>query len=184
METTSSNITATQSLVTALGGGSGIDMTALATNLANAQFASRIDRLTSRSEKLDRQISAASDLKSMLFSLATSLGDRVREGDLSPQPQIANGAVARATLSGNGQPTGTYSLEVLSLAQGQTISGPAYAAPTDPTGSGTLTLRFGTVSGGAFTEDTGHAAVDITIASGASTASLPIVMGFAESRRK
>jgi len=111
MTTTSSTGAATQSIVTALGGGSGIDMTALASNLAAAQFAGRIDRLSSRSETLDRQISAASNLKSMLFSLATSLGDRVREGDLSPQPRIANGAVASASLSGSQQPAGSYSLE-------------------------------------------------------------------------
>lgn len=167
METTSSTATATRSLVTALGGGSGIDMAALAENLAVAQFAARSDRLATRSDLLDRQISAASNLKSMVFSLATSLGDRVRMGDLSPQPQIANAAIAQATLTGSRQPSGSYSLEVTSLARGQTLASPAFAAATDPVGSGSLTLRFGTVSGGSFTEDAGHAAVTVTIASGA-----------------
>lgn len=161
---------ATSQLVTALGGGSGIDMAALATNLASAQYASRIDRLAAKSELLDRQISAASNLKSMIYSLATSLGERVRAGDLSPQPQIANGSVAQASLSGTRQPSGSYSLEVTALASAQTLASPAYTAATDPVGSGTLKLRFGTVSGGTFTEDTGHAAVDVTIASGATLA--------------
>lgn len=167
METTSTTSTATQSLVTALGGGSGIDMAALARNLATAQFAPRIDRLTSRSETLDRQISAASELKNMLSTLATSLGERVRQGDLSPQPQIANPAVARGALSGTRQPSGSFSLEVTALAKQQALASPAYIAPTSLTGSGTLTLRFGAVSGGGFTEDIGHAAIPITIASGA-----------------
>ena len=91
---------ATSSIVTALGGGSGVDMAALATNLANAQFAAKTDRLTTRSDTLDKQISAASDLKSMLLTLTSSLGDRVRQGDLSPQPKVANAAVASASLSG------------------------------------------------------------------------------------
>src|SRR5438067_1400110 len=122
--TASTSATATQSLVTALGGGSGIDMTALAQNLAVAQFAPRIDRLTSSNEALDKRISAASSLKNLLQGLATSLGDRVRQGDLSPQPQVANSAVAKAALSGTIQPAGSFSLEVTALAKQQTLASP------------------------------------------------------------
>lgn len=165
--TTSSTSSVTSSLVAALGGGSGVDMTALASQLAVAQFAAKTDRLTAKSETLDRQISAASNIRSMLSSLATSLGERVRTGDLSPQPQIANAAVAKASLSGATQPSGTYSLEVTTLAASQTLASQAFTSATDPAGSGTLTIRFGAVAGGAFTEDTTRAAVDITIASGA-----------------
>lgn len=56
MVSSTSSATTSSSLVTALGGGSGIDMTALANNLATAQFASRNDRLAAKSEKLDAQI--------------------------------------------------------------------------------------------------------------------------------
>lgn len=142
-------------------------MTALANNLAVAQFAGKTDRLTTRSDTLDKQISAASNLKSMLSTLSTSLGDRVRTGDLSPQPQVANTAVASGTLSGVARPTGTYSLEVTHLASSQTLASPPFAAGTSLTGSGTLTIRFGTVGAGSFAEDTGHAAVDIAIPAGA-----------------
>ena len=158
---------ATSALLTSLGAGSGIDMTALATNLAAAQFAAKTDRLNTRADTLDKQISAASTIKSALSNLASSLGERVRVGDLSPQPQVANAAVSKATLSGTSQPKGSYSLEVTSLAAAQSLASQAYAAPTSTVGSGTLTLKFGTVSGSTFTEDTGHAAVDITIAAGA-----------------
>ncbi len=167
METTSATSSVTRTIVAALGGGSGIDMIGLANSLAEAQFAGRTNRLTTRAETIDRQISAASDIKGMLLSLATSLGERVREGDLSPQPQIANAAVAKASLSGSRQPVGSYTLEVTQIAASQTLAAPPYAAATDPTGSGTLTLRFGTIAGTGFTEDLAHAAVPITIASGA-----------------
>ena len=109
MESTGS---ATASLVATLGGGSGIDMIALASNLAAAQFAARSDRLTTRSETLEAQISGASSLKSMLLSLATSLGERVRVGDLSPQPLVANASVARAALSGSVTPRGSFRLRL------------------------------------------------------------------------
>ena len=167
MVSTSATSTATSQLITSLGAGSGVDMASLARNLAEAQFAARADRLTTRSETLDRQISAAANLKSMVLGLATSLGARVREGDLSPQPQVASASVATASLTGAGQPRGTYTLEVTALASGQTLASPAFASTSAPTGSGTLTLRFGTVSGTSFSADASRAQVDLAIASGA-----------------
>ncbi|MEZ5743492.1 MAG: flagellar filament capping protein FliD [Sphingomonadaceae bacterium] len=181
METTSTTRSATQGLVAALGAGSGIDMAALASDLAAAQFAGRIDRLSAKSETLEARISAASDLKGMLLSLSTSLGERIRVGDLSPQPRVANGAVAQASLSGTRQPTGSYSLEVTQLASSQTLASAPYTAATDPTGAGTLTLRFGTVAGGSFTEDTASTAVDITIAPGATLADVAAAINGADS---
>jgi flagellar hook-associated protein 2 len=160
---------ATSSIIASLGAGSGIDFAGLAQNLANAQFASRIDRNTARSETVERQISAASTLKSSLLQLSSSIGDRVRTGDLSSQPSIANASVAavsRGTLSGRG----SYSLEVTALADNQVLSSTAFAAPSAPTGSGSLTFRFGAVSGTSFAEDPAHAPAVVTIPSGATLA--------------
>lgn len=167
MATTSATSSVTSSLITALGGGSGVDMSALASNLATAQFAARTDRLTSKSDTLDKQISSASNLKSMLLSLSTSLGDRVRQGDLSAQPTLSNSSVAQASLTGGSQPKGVYTLEVTSLAASQTLASPAYTAATSTVGSGTLTLRFGSVADASFTADPARTPIDITIAPGA-----------------
>lgn len=167
MATTSPTSSATTSLVTALGGGSGVDMGALAANLAVAQFAGKTDRLTAKADTLDKQISTASSLKSGLLTLASSLGDRVRTGDLSPQPQIANTVVASGTLSGSARPNGSYSLEVTKLANSQTLASGAFVSSASTVGSGTLTIRFGTVGTGTFSPDAAHAAVDIAIPAGA-----------------
>ena len=179
MDTSSITQSATASLYSALGTGSGVDMASLASDLAEAQYAARLDRLSAKSETLDAQISAASNLKSMLLSLSSSLGERVREGDLSPQPNVANSSIASAEYSGVGQASGTYSLEVSAIATAQTLASPAYPSPADTVGSGTLTLRFGTVSGTSFTEDTGQAAVDITIDSGATLADVATAINLA-----
>ncbi|MPS68751.1 MAG: flagellar hook protein [Novosphingobium sp.] len=181
MATTTSTSLTTSSLVTALGGGSGVDMAALANNLAAAQFANRSDRLTARSDKLTTQISTASNIKSMMLSLSTSLGTLVRSGDLSRSPTVANSAVAAGTLTGSAIPRGTYSLEVTQLASGQQLAGKAFAASTAAVGAGTLTLRFGTVAGGGFTADTAHAAVDVTIAPGATLADVAKAINAANS---
>lgn len=163
----STSPTATSSIVTALGGGSGIDMAALANNLATAQFAGRVDRLSAKEEKLTTQVSAASNIKSMLLNLDTSLGTLVRSGELARTPRVANTQVASASLTGAGSPSGSFSLEVSQLAASQRLASSAYGAATDTVGSGTLTLRFGTISGGSFAEDTTHAAANITINAGA-----------------
>jgi flagellar hook-associated protein 2 len=160
---------ATSSIISALGAGSGIDMAGLAQSLASASFATKIDRNTARSETLDRQISATSTLKSSLLQLSSSIGDRVRTGDLSSQPAIANASVAfvsRGTTSGRG----TYSLEVTQLATNQVLSSAAFAAASTPTGSGSLTFRFGTIAGGGFTEDSAQTGATVTIPSGATLA--------------
>ena len=158
---------AASSIVASLGGGSGIDMVALATNLATAQFQLRNDRLTAQSEKLESQISTASSLKNSLSQLASALGDRVRAGDLAVVPSIANTSVAAVSSPPGAGGFGSYTLEVTSLAKAQILAGPAASSATDPAGAGTLTFRFGATSGSTFVEDSSHAAVTVTIASGA-----------------
>ena len=168
--TSSAQSSAASSILTSLGGSNTVDWNALATNLSIAQFASRTDRLTTRSDTLDQRISDAANLKSALLSLSTSLGDRVRSGDLSPQPSLSNTAIARPELSGAATPSGSYTLEVTQLAKAQALAGPAFSAAADPVGAGTLTIRFGTVAGGSFTPDAAHAALDLTIPAGATLA--------------
>lgn len=159
------------SIITTLGAGSGIDWATLAADLSTAQFAARMDRLTAKSETLEAQISAASTIKNGLTTFATSLGDRVRTGDLASTPTVTNGSVASASSPVGTVGKGSYSLEVTALAKRQTLaSSLTSAASTDIIGSGTLTLRFGTATATGFTEDTTQAAVDITIASGATLA--------------
>lgn len=160
----------TQSLVTMLGGGSGIDMAALANNLATAQFEARTANLTDKQTKLNTQVSTASNIKSQLLALDTSLGTLVRSGSLARTPSVANSSVATASLSGTSQPSGSYSLEVTQVATAQRVASQAYSSSTATVGSGTLTLNFGTVSGSTFTQDTTHAAVNITIPTGATLA--------------
>ncbi|WP_147161065.1 flagellar filament capping protein FliD [Novosphingobium sediminis] len=157
---------ATASLISSLGGGSGIDLTGLAEQLSAAQFAARLDQISAKSDKLGTQISSASTLKGMISSLATSLGDRVRNGDLAATPQIANSTIAQVS-KGAATGRGTTTLEVTALARGQTLVSPSVASETTAVGAGTLTLRFGTISGTGFTADSARASIDITVASGA-----------------
>jgi flagellar hook-associated protein 2 len=168
VSSTPDSATTGSQLATALGGGSGIDMTALATNLAQAEFGGRLSNIDQKSNKLDTSISQASQLKSDLLSLSTSLGSLIRTGSLAATPSVANGTVATATLPpGSSGTAGSYSLEVSQLASPQVLNSPAFGSAGAATGSGTLTINFGTISGSSFTADPSHAAVPITIAAGA-----------------
>ena len=64
--------TASSAILTSLNGSNGIDWNTLATNLSAAQFSNQTDRLTTRSDTLDKQISAAGNLKSSLLALAAT----------------------------------------------------------------------------------------------------------------
>ena len=164
-----SSTSATAQIVSALGGGSGINTSQLAEQLAAAQFAARLDQLNAKNDKLTAQISSASNLRSLMSTLASSIGSLIRTGDLAVTPAISNASVATVS-KGTATGSGTYNLEVSALANAQKLVTPAYASSTATVGSGTLTLRFGTISGSDFTADTARSQVDITIAAGATLA--------------
>lgn len=167
METSATaSSSATAQIVQTLGAGSGINTAQLAEQLAAAQFATRIDQLAAKNEKLTAQISSASNLRSLMSTLSSSIGSLIRTGDLAVKPSISNASVATVS-KGTATGSGSYSLEVTSLANSQKLLTPAYTSATSTVGSGTLTLRFGTVSGSSFTADATQDAVDIAIPTGA-----------------
>lgn len=160
-------VTSASSIATTLGIGSGVDMAGLANQLAEAQFAPKSQRLNSKSEQLKQQISLAGSIRSALSQFASALGERVRTGDLAPQPTITNGAVASVSTPAGSIGSGSFSLEVLQLAKVQTLASPAFASATSAVGAGTLTIRFGATSQGGFTPNTERPDVAVAIPTGA-----------------
>ncbi len=142
----------TSSIVSALGGGSGVDMVKLASDLAEARFLGQVAQLDSRSEVLEAKISGASSLKNLLSQLSSALGDRIRNGDLAPTASIGNDEVASVSVLAGSSAKGTYALEVTQLASAQVLASNAYSAGTDLVGEGQLTLRFGSIAGSTFTD--------------------------------
>lgn len=140
----------TSSILSSLGGGSGVDMVGLAGDLAIARFAPQVGQLETRSETLEAKISAASTLKNQISTLASALGDRIRNGDLAPSATIANGAVAQVSVLAGSSGKGNYSLEVSQLAAAQTLAGKSFSAARDLVGEGQLTIRLGTIDGTSF----------------------------------
>jgi flagellar hook-associated protein 2 len=155
--------TAGSSIISALGAGSGVDFNRLAQDISAATFAAQRDQTTARRTALEAQVSAAAQLRGAITGLASALGDRVRNGDLAPRGELGNPAVARVSVPPGLSPRGTFSLEVTQLAQGQTLVSRPLASRDALVGEGTLTLRFGTVSGASFAADAARPAIDIAV---------------------
>ncbi|WP_285711254.1 flagellar filament capping protein FliD [Erythrobacter oryzae] len=151
------------SIISALGAGSGVDFIKLGSDISAASFAAQRGQITARQEALTAQVSAAAQLRSAITGLASALGDRVRTGDLAPRGNVANAAVATATIPAGASPRGSFSLEVTQLASAQTLVSRPLASRDALVGEGTLTLRMGTIAGASFTPDAARAAIDITV---------------------
>lgn len=163
MASTPPTSSSTSSLLTALGGGSGVDMVKLAQDLAEARFMAQKGQLESRSDLLEAKISAASTLKNQLSQLSSALGDRIRNGDLAPTASVANASVARASVLAGGTAQGSYTLEVSHLAAAQTVASRSYGGAGDLVGEGQLTITFGTIAGGPISPDPAKPAVNISV---------------------
>lgn len=166
---------AVESITKTLGGGSGIDTTALVQSLVDAQFETRNATLTKREETLTAQISAASTHKSNITGFATALSNLSKSGTLATQPTSSNPAILSVTrLAGADLTTLNAKVEVRQLAAPQTTASTPRASASVPVGQGTLTLRFGTasVTEGAMTGFTPGSGAPVAITIDASNSSL------------
>ncbi|MDT8280530.1 MAG: flagellar filament capping protein FliD [Erythrobacter sp.] len=156
--------TSGSSIITALGAGSGIDFAALASDISQASFAVQRDTVEARRTSLEARISAAAQLRNSVTTLASALGDRIRNGDLAPRGALGNPAVAQVSVPTGLSPRGNFSLEVTQLAQPQTLVSKSYASRDALVGEGTLTIRFGAIDGAGFTADGARdpIAIDVT----------------------
>jgi flagellar hook-associated protein 2 len=148
-------------------------MTALAGTISEAEYMSQTSALTSRLSKITTQISEASQLKSDLLSLSSSLNTLIEGGGLLPEPTVTNSSVATATLpSGSAGSSSSYTLEVTQLAASQVLATSNLSSSAATLKGGTLTFNFGTISGTSFTADSSHSAATITITDGQTLADL------------
>jgi flagellar hook-associated protein 2 len=168
---------ATQALLTQLGVSGSINASSLADQLSTAEYAGQIDQLNSKTTKLTTEISESSTLMNMFSSLSTSFDTLLNSGSLSAQPQIANSAVATVspgTITGSG----TATLEVDQLAQGQTLASPTISSGATDVGSGSLTITLGTIAGSTFTAGS-NGPITVNIAQGATLAQVASAINYA-----
>ncbi|HEX4739484.1 MAG TPA: flagellar filament capping protein FliD [Allosphingosinicella sp.] len=142
MTTTSSAASATSTILTSIGVGSGIDVTSLVSNLVAADRAPKDAAIQARQTANTAQISSLADVANGIDSFASALTTLVSGGTLFSQPSVSDTSVLNATAVA-GKPIGNLNdqLEVVQLAQSQSLQSVAVADPSASIGQGDLTLN-------------------------------------------
>mgnify|MGYP001167231459 FL=1 len=154
------------SVGSALGIGSGLDLTTLLSNLMAAESVP-LAKLQTREVSIQSKISAYGQLRSAI----SSLRDAVK--GLTPDKFNGAGAgssasdVATATAT-NAATKGTYALEVVSLAQAEKAVSAGLESSKAQVQAGTITFTFGSVENGEFIPGEGEAKT-VTIEAGKNT---------------
>lgn len=168
-------MTTSTSISSTLGVGSGVDFTALTTQLVSAQYQPKLDALTKKNTTLTAQISGVSSIKSGITSFSSGLTTLVKGGSLATQPTSSDSSILNVTgLSGAALSGFSGSVEVRQLAAAQSAATGAIADKSASIGTGLLTLTLGTatVTDGAMTAFTAGSGTPISIAITATNSSL------------
>ena len=134
------------SIISSLGAGSGINTSSLVSQLVDIEKAPREERLDATEEKLEAQISAYGTLQSSLSELAAVL-DPLSDNDTFNARTVSfpDTDVITPNSVDPGAQTGTYQIEVVEVAQAQSLATGAYSDKDQALNeSGTLTISFGT----------------------------------------
>jgi flagellar hook-associated protein 2 len=134
----------TTSIGYALGAGSGLDIRALVTDLANAAKAPKETLLASRETANQAKVSGLAQVSAAIDSFAQALTSLVAGGTLFSQPSVSDPSVFTASAIAGARLGGlAASVEVRQLAQAQTSASDYLAGGTAPVGEGTLTITTG-----------------------------------------
>ncbi|MBK6631503.1 MAG: flagellar filament capping protein FliD [Betaproteobacteria bacterium] len=147
--------------------GSGLDVSSLVSQLM-ALERRPLTALATKEAKYQAQLSAYGSLKGALSSFKRPLQHWPTRQNFPPpgKPCRSDGSHGKRPASAT---AGSYSLEVQALAQAHKLKSGSFTATSDTVGSGTLTIQFGTYSGGSFTLNPDKAAVTISVDSGQSS---------------
>ncbi|SER24650.1 flagellar hook-associated protein 2 [Nitrosomonas sp. Nm51] len=142
--------------------GSGLDVNGIVSQLMSVERRPLL-ALDTKEARQQTQLTAFGTLKGALSSFQSSLASLT-----SPEKFSANSAAlsdtSLASVSANSSATtGSYDVEIQSLAQSQKLKSGNFASSSSTLGSGTLTIQFGTYNGGTFTLNPEKAAQAITV---------------------
>jgi len=150
--------------------GSGLDVNGLVSQLMKVESQPLTD-LDAKEAKQQTRLTAFGTLKGALSSFQgslTALSDPAKFNAVSAN--FSDNTLANASATSSAV-TGSHSVEIQTLAQSQKLKSASFTTTSSSVGSGTLTIQFGTYSGGTFTLNPDKAAQSITIPSGNSSLS-------------
>ena len=133
-------------ITSSIGLGSGLDIGSLVSQLVAAEGQSKSFRLDQREANLQARLSALGTFKSALSDFQSSLGALTKAATFEAIKAKSSDSKQFTASAVTGAVTGSYSVEVSSLAEAHTLSTSAANAKTnitDTVGTGTLTFTFG-----------------------------------------
>jgi flagellar hook-associated protein 2 len=134
-----------QSIVSALGAGSGIDTTALVSSLVDVEKAATQTRIDTKRTDTETQISDFGLLSSALSVLQDAAQSLNNPDTFNSKSASFTDSTAFIPVSLDPETqAGNYTFEISQLAQAQSLSSDAVlSSPSDSVGEGTLTFEFG-----------------------------------------
>lgn len=133
-------------ILSSLGAGSGIDVKALTEQLIEIEATPRQKLLDTRLESVEARISALGQFQQALTAMVQALDGRIQSGALSGRPSVSDGSILGFTVA-PGTIVDRQTVEVRQLARSQTLASAVVANEQAAIGEGSLTIRFGQVSG-------------------------------------
>lgn len=144
------------------GVGSNLDVNGIVSQLMSLERRPLIS-LDSKEAKQQTQLTAFGSLKGALSSFQSSLAALANPAKYTAiAASIADNTLANVSATSTAG-TGSHSVEIQTLAQSHKLKSANFATTGTTVGSGTLTIQFGTYSGGTFTLNPDKAAQSITI---------------------
>ncbi|WP_018411486.1 flagellar filament capping protein FliD [Methyloversatilis thermotolerans] len=154
--------------ITSTGLGSGLDVESLVSSLMAIEQRP-LTLMAQKEASAQAKISAYGSLKSVLSSLQTTAQSISTTASFTARKATISNADVATVAATTDAVAGNYKVTVNSLAASQVVASSAFSSRTDAVGSGTITIKLGTYSGGTFTQNASKTPVDITIPSDANT---------------
>ena len=151
--------------ITSTGIGSGLDVEGIISKLMAAEAQGPAQRLNTRENKLQTELSALGTLKSKLSDFQSSLSGLADATTFSARTSTSSDSSIFTASADSSASAGTHSIEVQYLAQAHKVASSAFADTTSAVGTGTLTFEFGTYDSGTntFTTNADKATGTVTI---------------------
>ena len=144
-------------VISSLGVGSNLDLSGLLDKLAAAESAPLV-ALKKQQSSYSAKLTAYGTLQGAL-STFQSAAKKLADATLFQGVKVASSAADVLTAAGSATgASGNYSVEVTKLAQAQSLAAAGVVDSKAAVGAGRVTIYFGTLSGGVFTDDPTRAA--------------------------
>ncbi|MCP5274208.1 MAG: flagellar filament capping protein FliD [Burkholderiales bacterium] len=142
--------------------GSGLDINGIVSQLMAIERRP-LTVLDAKEARQQTQLTAFGTLKGALSSFQSSLSTLTSPANFSAiSASLADTSLASVSANASAI-TGSYDVEIQTLAQSQKLKSDNFASSSTSIGSGTLTIQFGTYNGGTFTLNPQKAAQSIAI---------------------